>query len=273
MKSWFSHFQALSKGQRAFLIALGVLVLLPFTVLTLLQTYSAANLAILSTKAVASERTWKDEAETLASDVDPASLATASQRYAYRLMMGHAAIMPERLAVISIEVPLGDMRAKKKALSPEALIDLAASRTQSLAEEECQRLLETLAADCAIMSAMGRPSGSQSYEYQFQLAFAEKAAFGATPPGRQTFVITKASPGRAAIGQRLYFERTGLQRDRIYRDIAATCMRIRKDAGNCSIANLSIAGRLDRGTPMIRLSASATYGSLVASTDVAENRH
>ena len=47
MKKFFAYFASLSRGQQRFLIALGILVIVPFMTLVGLQIYNAANLAIL----------------------------------------------------------------------------------------------------------------------------------------------------------------------------------------------------------------------------------
>ena len=62
-------------------------------------------------------------------------------------------------------------------------------------------------------------------------------------------------------------ELLGAATDRI-QDVADTCAAIRKKAGNCSVTSLSVASKLDRGTPMVRLAASAAYANLVPASDI-----
>ncbi len=55
------------------------------------------------------------------------------------------------------------------------------------------------------------------------------------------------------------------------RPAADACKEIRKRQGNCSITALSVASKLDPGTPMARLAASAAYASLVPTMKLAAN--
>lgn len=119
------------------------------------------------------------------------------------------------------------------------------------------------------MSATGRPIGDNAYEYQVQLAFSEKNPLGAVDPrASYEFLVTRSSPGGAATMSRVYFERAAALRKRIYQDVADTCAAIRRKSGNCSVTTLSVASKLDRGTPMVRLSASAAYASLVPASEI-----
>ena len=88
------------------------------------------------------------------------------------------------------------------------------------------------------------------------------------PRASYEFLVTKSSPGRTATMSRVYFEKAAARRKRIYQDVADTCAAIRKKSGNCSVTTLSVASRLDRGTPMARLSAAAAYASLVPVSDI-----
>lgn len=272
MKKIFAYFASLSRGQQWFLIALGILVVLPFTALVGLQVYNAANLAILSNDIAVRENAWKAEALALNAKVDPESLKSVASQHAYRLVSSHDELVPERRVVVTIQVPLGDMKKKKngEAVREDELLNEAAEKIQAMGEEECTLLIGTLASQCTVMAATGRALGSVGYEYQLQLAFAENHAFGKTDPAtKYEFIVTRSSPGKAATNQRIYFEKSASQRRRIYDDVAETCQAIRRKAGNCSVTALSIASRLDRGTPMARLSASAAYASLVKASEVA----
>lgn len=143
-----------------------------------------------------------------------------------------------------------------------------------MGEKECALLIGTLASQCTVMSTTGRPVGTQAYEYQMQLAFAEKNAFGKTDAAKSyEFIVSRSSPGKAATRQRIYYEKSARERQRIYEDVADTCAAIRKKSGNCSVTALSIASKLDRGTPMARLSASAAYASLVTASELAAAAH
>jgi hypothetical protein len=120
------------------------------------------------------------------------------------------------------------------------------------------------------MAATGRALGQKAYEYQLQLAFTEKNALGDPDPVKSyEFIVSRSSPGRAATGQRVFFEKSAKQRRRIYEDVADTCTAIRKKSGNCSVTGLSLSSRLDRGTPMVRIAASAAYASLVTASELA----
>ena len=274
MKRFLSYFASLSRGQQTFLIALGVLVVIPFTTLVGLQIYNAANLAVLGSDIAVRETAWKSEAMALNSNVDPESLKSAASQHAYRLLAGHAWLVPERRVVVTIQEPLDDMKTKQSRSGQDSLLDKAAQKIQSKGEQECALMIGALASQCTVMAATGRPLGDTAYEYQLQLAFSEIHPFGKSDAAtRYEFLLTRSSPGRAATSNRIYFDQSASQRRRIYEDVAETCQAIRERSGNCSVTALSIASRLDRGTPMARLSASAAYASLVKASEVATSAH
>jgi len=224
MKKLFAYFASLSKGQQRFLIALGVLVIIPFTTLIGLQIYNAANLAILSSDIAVRENAWKAESFALNTMVDPESLKSVSNQYAYQLLAKHAEMVPERRVVVTVQVPLDDMRKKNKTVSTDDLLNQAAEKIQSMGENECAMMIGSLASHCTVMSATGRPLGDTAYEYQMQLAFAEIHPFGKSDPAtRYEFIMTRSSPGKAATNDRIYFEKSASQRRRIYQDVADTC--------------------------------------------------
>jgi hypothetical protein len=273
MKKLFGYFASLSKGQRRFLIALGIVVVIPFTTLVGLQIYNAANLAILGSDIAARENAWKAKSFALNTMVDPESLKSVTNQYSYQLLANHAEMVPERRVVVTVQVPLEDMRKKNKTVTTDELLNKAAEKIQSMGEDECTMMIGALASQCTVMAATGRPLGDTGYEYQLQLAFAEIHPFGKSDPAtRYEFIITRSSPGKAATNNRIYFEKSASQRRRIYQDVADTCDAIRRKSGNCSVTALSIASRLDRGTPMARLSASAAYASLVKASELANQQ-
>jgi hypothetical protein len=271
MKSLFKYFASLSKGQQMFLIALAVLVVIPFTTLVGLQIYNAANLAILGNDIAARESAWKADSFALNNKVDPESLKSVASQHAYRLLSSHSELVPERRVVVTVQMPLDAMKQKKnRKFSIDELLNQAAGKIQSMGEDECALMIGTLASQCTVMAATGRPLGDTGYEYQLQLAFAEIHPFGKSDPAqRYEFIMTRSSPGKAATNERIYFAKSASQRRRIYEDVADTCQAIREKSGNCSVTALSIASRLDRGTPMARLSASAAYASLVKASELA----
>ncbi|MDB5525612.1 MAG: hypothetical protein JWM58_3375 [Rhizobium sp.] len=275
MKKFFVYFASLSTGQQRFLMALCVLVVIPFTTLVGLQIYNAANLAILGSDIAVRENAWKAEAFALNAKVDPESLKSVASQHAYRLLSNHDEMVPERRVVVTVQMPLGDMKQKKgNATGHEELLNQAAEEIQTMGEDECALLIGTLASQCTVMAATGRPLGDQAYEYQLQLAFTEIHKFGKSDPAvKYEFIVSRSSPGKAATNQRIYFEKSARQRQRIYSDVADTCQAIRKKSGNCSVTALSIASRLDRGTPMARLTASAAYASLVKASELASSTH
>ena len=274
MKKLFATFASLSRGQQGFLLALCVLVVLPFTTLVGLQIYNAANLAVLGSDIAARENAWKAQSFALNTKVDPESLKSIASQHAYRLLSNHGELLPERRVVVTVQVPLDDMKKKNNTISTDELLDQAAGKIQSMGEDECALMIGTLASQCTVMAATGRPLGDTGYEYQLQLAFAEIHPFGKSDPAkRYEFIMSRSSPGKAATNERIYFEKSASQRRRIYEDVAETCQAIRVKSGNCSVTALSIASRLDRGTPMSRLSASAAYASLVKASELASSTH
>jgi hypothetical protein len=274
MKRLFAYFSSLSKGQQRFLIALGVLVVIPFTTLIGLQIYNAANLAILGSDIAVRETAWKAQSFALNTKVDPESLKSVASQHAYRLLASHGEMVPERRVVVTVQVPLDDMRRKKSQPNTGDLLNRAAEKIQAMGEDECMLMIGALASQCTVMAATGRPLGDTAYEYQLQLAFTEIRPFGKSDPAiRYEFIMSRSSPGRAATSDRIYFEKSASQRRRIYEDVADTCEAIRQKSGNCSVTALSIASRLDRGTPMVRLSASAAYASLVKASELATSTH
>jgi hypothetical protein len=275
MKQFFAYFASLTRGQQRFLLALTILLLIPFSALVGVQLYNAVNLALLGNEIASRDGAWKAEAHALNAKVDPESFKSPSNQYAYLLMSKHGELLAERRVVVTVQVPLGELKPKKDSkITEDELLNHAAENIQAMGEKECALLIGTLASQCTVMSTTGRPVGTQAYEYQMQLAFAEKNAFGKTDAAKSyEFIVSRSSPGKAATRQRIYFEKSARERQRIYEDVADTCAAIRRKSGNCSVTALSIASRLDRGTPMARLSASAAYASLVTASELAAAAH
>lgn len=275
MKQFFAYFASLTRGQQRFLLALTILLLIPFSALVGIQLYNAVNLALLGNEIASRDGAWKADAHALNAKVDPESFKSPSNQYAYQLMSKHGELLAERRVVVTVQVPLGDLKPKKDSkVTEDELLNHAAENIQAMGEKECALLIGALASQCTVMSTTGRPVGNQAYEYQMQLAFAEKNAFGKTDAAKSyEFIVSRSSPGKAATRQRIYFEKSARERQRIYEDVADTCAAIRRKSGNCSVTALSIASKLDRGTPMARLSASAAYASLVTASELAAAAH
>jgi hypothetical protein len=270
MRKLASIWTVLPRGQQLFLVLLATFIVIPFVVLLFLQIYNAYNLTQLGNDIAVKENEWKLRAARLNANVDPESLKSPSNQFAYQLLEAHDHMVAERRVVVTIQQPLGELKQKSgKILTQDILIDAASEKTHEIGERECAAMLATLAGQCTVMSATGRTLGSTAYEYQVQLAFTEKEKLGIVDPAKSyEFFVTKMSPGKAATASRVYFEKAAALRQRIYEDVADTCAAIRKKSGNCSVTALSVASKLDRGTPMVRLSASAAYASLVQSSEV-----
>lgn len=270
MRKLVSVWSVLPRGQQLFLVLLATFIVIPFVALLFLQVYNAYNLAQLGSDISVKQTEWKLRAARLNAHVAPESLKSPANQFAYQLLEAHDDMIAERRLVVTIQQPLGERKLKSgKILSEEDLLRIATDRIQEMGETECVALLETLARECTVMSATGRAIGNNAYEYQIQLAFAEKDQLGAVDPkASYEFLVTRSSPGQAATMSRVFFEKSPALRKRIYQDVANTCAAMRKKSGNCSVTALSIASKLDRGTPMIRLSASAAYASLVPASDI-----
>ncbi|MCB1444244.1 MAG: hypothetical protein KDJ87_00195 [Rhizobiaceae bacterium] len=270
MRKLISIWSILPKGQQLFLVLLATFIVIPFVALLFLQVYNAYTLTQLGSDIALKQNEWRYRAARLNANVVPESLKSPASQFAYQLLEAHADMVAERRLVITVQQPLGERRQKSgKVVSEEELLDIAAGRIQEIGDGECRLLLETLASRCAVMSATGRAVVGNAYEYQIQLAFAEKNPLGTVDPrASYEFLVTKSSPGRTATMSRVYFEKAAARRKRIYQDVADTCAAIRKKSGNCSVTTLSVASRLDRGTPMARLSAAAAYASLVPVSDI-----
>jgi hypothetical protein len=270
MRKLMSIWSVLPRGQQLFLVLLATFIVIPFIALLFLQVYNAYTLAQLGSDISVKQDEWKDRAAQLNANVVPESLKSPSSQFAYQLLALHGDMVAERRLVVTIQQPLGETKTKSgKILTEDDLLNLANDRIQELGEAECKTLMESLAGQCTVMSATGRAIGANAFEYQLQLAFAEKNPLGAVEPNASyEFLVTKSSPGKAATASRVYFEKSAALRKRIYKDVAATCAAIRAKSGNCSVTSLSIASKLDRGTPMVRLSASAAYASLVPAQDI-----
>lgn len=270
MRKLMSIWSVLPKGQQLFLVLLATFIVVPFVALLFLQVYNAYTLARLGNDISVKQDEWKQRAARLNANVAPESLKSPANQFAYQLLEVHDDMVAERRLVVTIQQPLGETRKKSgKVVTADELLDAANDRIQELAEVECRALLETLAGQCTVMSATGRAIGDNAYEYQLQLAFAEKNPLGTVDPkASYEFLVTKSSPGKTATMSRVFFEKSAALRKRIYKDVAATCAAIRIKSGNCSVTGLSIASKLDRGTPMVRLAASAAYASLVPAQDI-----
>lgn len=270
MRRLASIWTVLPRGQQLFLVLLATFVVIPFVVLLFLQIYNAYNLTQLGNDISVKQNEWKYRAARLNAHVTPESLKSPANQFAYQLFEAHADLVAERRLVVTIQEPLGETKLRSgKIVTEEELLDAATGRIQEIAEAECKALVETLAAKCHVMSATGRAIGDNAYEYQLQLAFAEKNPLGKVDPNASyEFIVTKASPGIAQTKSRIFFGKSAASRKAIYDDVADTCATIRSKSGNCSVTSLSIASKLDRGTPMARLSASTAYASLVPASDV-----
>lgn len=265
MRKLISIWSVMPKGQQLFLTLLATFIVIPFIALLFLQVYNAYRLTQLGNDISVKQDEWKHDAARLNANVVPASLKSPTSQFAYQLLATHDTMVAERRIVITIQQPLGEKKLKSgKVLSDDDILIAAEEKIQTLGEAECAALTEKLASDCMVMSATGRAIGDNAYEYQLQLAFSEKNALGAVDPkARYEFLVTQSSPGKSATASRVYFEKAAGLRKRIYDDVARTCATVRARSGNCSVTGLSIASKLDRGTPMVRLSASASYATLV----------
>lgn len=270
MRKLLSIWSVLPRGQQLFLVLLATFIVIPFVVLLFLQIYNAYTLTRLGNDIAVKQNEWKYRAARLNANVVPESLKSPANQFAYQLLDAHDDMVAERRLVVTIQQPLGETKQKSgKIVSEDQLLDAATGRIQEIGESECRALMETLAGACMVMSATGRMIGDNAYEYQLQLAFSEKNALGAVDPAATyEFLITRSSPGKTATMSRVYFEKAAGLRKRIYQDVAGTCAAIRKKSGTCSVTTLSVASKLDRGTPMVRLSASAAYASLVPASDI-----
>lgn len=270
MRKLMSIWNVLPRGQQLFLVLLASFIVIPFVALLFLQVYNAYTLAQLGSDISVKQDEWKRRAATLNANVVPESLKSPASQFAYQLLEVHDDMVAERRLVVTIQQPLGETKKKSgKIVTEEELLNAANDRIQEMGENECDALLETLAGQCAVMSATGRAIGDNAYEYQIQLAFAEKNPLGAVDPkASYEFLVTKSSPGKTATKARVFFEKAAALRRSVYKDVAATCAAIRAKTGNCSVTSLSIASKLDRGTPMVRLAASAAYASLVPAQDI-----
>ena len=265
-----SIWSILPKGQQLFLVLLATFIVIPFVVLLFLQVYNAYTLTQLGNDISVKQNEWKHRAARLNANVVPESLKSPANQFAYQLLEVHGDMVAERRLVVTIQQPLGETRKKSGiVVTEDDLLNAANDRIQELGETECHALMETLASQCTVMSATGRPIGDNAYEYQIQLAFAERNALGTVDPDASyEFLVTKSSPGKTATKSRVFFEKSAALRKRIYKDVATTCAVIRTKSGNCSVTSLSVASKLDRGTPMVRLSAAAAYASLVPAQDL-----
>jgi len=270
MRKLMSIWGVLPRGQQLFLVLLATFIVIPFVALLFLQVYNAYALTQLGNDISVKQNEWKHRAASLNANVVPESLKSPANQFAYQLLEVHGDMVAERRIVVTIQQPLGETKQKSgKILTEEDLLNAANDRIQEFGESECVALKETLAGQCTVMSATGRTIGNNAYEYQVQLAFSEKSPLGAVDPqASYEFLVTKSSPGKTATASRVFFAKSAALRKRIYKDVAATCAAIRAKTGNCSVTGLSIASKLDRGTPMVRLSASAAYASLVPAQDI-----
>lgn len=270
MRKLVSIWSVLPRGQQLFLVLLATFIVIPFVVLLFLQVYNAYNLTQLGNDISVKQDQWKYRAASLNANVVPESLKSPANQFAYQLLEVHPNLVAERRLVVTIQQPLGETKAKSgKIRTEDELLSAANDKISGMGEEECRLLMEALAGQCAVMSATGRAIGNNAFEYQFQLAFAEKNPLGPVDPDAQyEFLVSKSSPGKTATMSRVYFEKSTDMRKRIYRDVADTCIAIRKKSGTCSVTSLSVASKLDRGTPMVRLAASAAYASLVPASDI-----
>lgn len=270
MRKLVSIWTVLPKGQQFFLVALATFIVIPFVVLLFLQIYNAYHLTQLGNDIAIKENEWRIEAAKLNANVDPESLKSPANQFAYKLLEVHDDMVAERRVIVTIQEPLSEKKLKSgKTFTDDQLLNAASEKINDMGERECAAMLGTLAGSCTVMSATGRALGSNAYEYQLQLAFAEKNGLGTVDPTMSyEFLVTKSSPGKAATAARVYFEKAAGLRQRIYQDVADTCAAMRKKSGNCSITGLSVASKLDRGTPMVRVSASAAYASLVRASEV-----
>lgn len=270
MRKLVSIWSVLPRGQQLFLVLLATFIVVPFVLLLFLQVYNAYNLAQLGSDISVKQNEWKHRAAKLNANVVPESLKSPANQFAYQLLEVHGDMVAERRLVVTIQQPLGEaVRKSGQVVTEDQRLNAANDRIQEIGEDECRALMETLAGQCTVMSSTGRAIGDNAFEYQLQLAFSEKKPLGTVDPqATYEFLLTRSSPGKTATMARVFFEKSASMRKRIYEDVANTCAAIRKKSGNCSVTSLSVASKLDRGSPMVRLSASAAYASLVPAQDI-----
>lgn len=135
----------------------------------------------------------------------------------------------------------------------------AKSRAVIFARAECQRLLRSLARECAVAGAEGRINdGLVRIDAMFR--FVQRDDFGALDESA-TYVFTTAD-SRLVQDEPVYRERAADARSALYKKAAAECAAIRRRDGSCAITGLLISARADRAGA-IRHSATANYAFLI----------
>lgn len=135
----------------------------------------------------------------------------------------------------------------------------AKSRAVIFARAECERLLQSLARECAVASAEGRiADGVVRIEALFR--FVQRDDFGALDDGA-TYVFTTADN---RLADRVQISRAGSAGARValYKKAAAECAAIRRRDGSCSIIGLRIDAS-NEGGGLVRHSATANYAFLI----------
>lgn len=137
----------------------------------------------------------------------------------------------------------------------------AESRAVFYAQEECERLLQTMASSCQVVRATGKFK-RDIVDISAVLKFTQKAAFGeldATTAWSFNEVQVNMTDGMVT-SPRQYAHKKRLQ---FYRKAASECTQIKRRAGNCAITNIRISSFQESNSTMVKMNASAEYGFLM----------
>lgn len=255
----FDEFSGMKAGQRWALIGFACLGALPIMTIVGVQAKESLGTTLVAEAAAPSASAM------LETRIEPYGLATPDNRMALNLLANHAAMNDERRVILSLDIPLDDMRAgaarTQKPLAQRVTEAIAA--TKDIAENECKRLVSVFASGCRVLSADGRQIDDRHFEYRIQLAFVEKAGLGKiSPDGALVFGLDKRGIGGPEIGGRVGMARAGDLRSKIYATIARHCAEIRKTKSLCSVTAISLSSRLVADLPMVTVSTSASFATV-----------
>lgn len=180
----------------------------------------------------------------------------------YLQMASHDQMRAGRHVAIETLVPIRSLLEQGEAPPRGDDVKLfASSRAVLYAQEECARLVRTLAALCEVRRADARVNGDH-VEMKLVLAFVENAPFGSIEGAPQR-VYAKTTRTFESAANNMPLSRAAAERERIYALAARGCREIRAREDNCSITEIRVAGK--RPSPSgIGISADVHYAFLAA---------
>jgi len=165
-----------------------------------------------------------------------------------------------RMASFSAYVRVNDLlKPGEAAPAREMLPVFAKSRAILFAQEECERLMQTLARDCAVNSAQGRIDDG-IVRIDGSLRFVQRDEFGELDPEAE-WVFANVSDTLTTPTQTSSMGAGASDRLAVYRKAAQKCAEIKRRESNCAIT--SVRAFMSKSRSGYRIDGLAEFAFLV----------